>query len=486
MKPYSITLYLFAVISLLALTSVIMPDDGITIGGLTLKFPSLENVLMGDSVQNHEDELVTIEENETPEQLVERRLQEIKQAKHDEFIDFFRNNPARIDFPNDDVTLFDPLFEALEKASERSVRIVHYGDSQIEEDRITNILRQGLQDRFSGYGVGLLPVIQTVQTSTMKQSCSADLTRYLVYGAGNKNNTCGYGPMGMQTIVNCPVTCTFTSRQNSKTPLARHFSEVKVLVTDVKGSFTAKVGDETQTVEDTASVQKMRTLTFKLPAKQSSVTLQMNGRAAVLGIMLDGKKGVKVDNVPMRGCAGTVFTSIRKDYLADYYDDNNVSLIILQYGGNAMPYLKGDKNIENFGKRTEAQIRYLKRMAPHAQILFIGPSDMTTKVDGVMRTYPQLPAVVDALCNAAHNSGAAYWDLYGVMGGFNSMQAWAKTGLAGTDYVHFTHKGADKVGDMLFTAITLYYDYYRFRKYPEQFVPDTIDIAGVDSAQIGD
>ena len=478
MKPYKITLYIFCVIALLALTGLAMPDDGLTIGCVTLRFPSMSDVI-GDNQDNEaaDGQLVTIEENETPEQLVERRLEEIRQAKQDEYEQYLLHNTARIEFPGNDVTLFDPIFDALEKASDRRVRIVHYGDSQIEEDRITSILRQGLQDRFGGNGVGLVPVIQTVQTSTLKQSCTAELTRYLVYGAGNKNNDCGYGPMGMQTLIRGPVTCTFAARQNAKTPLARTFYEVKLLLTDVKGQFTAQIGDDIQTIEDTATVQQMRTMKFLLPSAKSSVTISMNGRGSVLGIMLDGKKGVQVDNVPMRGCAGTVFTSIRRNYLADYYDDNSVCLIIMQYGGNAMPYLKSEKSIDNFSKRIASQIRYLKKLAPNAQVLFIGPSDMTTKVDGVMRTYPQLPAVVNALRSAAHDSGAAYWDLYGVMGGYNSMQAWARTGLAATDYVHFTHKGADKVGDMLFTTLMLYYDYYRFRKYPEQFVPDTIDIA---------
>ena len=463
---------IFSVIGLLALLCAFMPDDGIRVNeDLTLRFPSLNEVL-DPNHDDAEEQLVTIEPEETPEQMMERRMRELREAKQNEYEDYFAHNPARIEFPNNDPSLFDNFFEALEGAQDKPMRITHYGDSQIEIDRITNILREGLQQRFGGIGVGLVPVVQTVQTVTLAQTCSAMPTRYLAYNNAMKNKASGYGPMAMQTIINSPVTCTFTARGGGQNTLAKKFSTVKVLVTNVRGTLSASIGDVTKSVEDTAAVQPMRVMTFKFDAPRRTVTISFKGHGAVLGIMLDGKNGVQVDNVPMRGCAGTIFTDIKAQYLADFYDDNNVKLIILQYGGNTMPYLKTDKQITNYANRVAAQIRYLKRMAPRAQVLFIGPSDMTTKVDGVYRTYPHLPAVVSALRQAAHDNGAAFWDMYSVMGGYNSMILWAKTGLAGSDYVHFTPKGANKIGDMLFNTIMLYYDFYRFRNHPEDMMPE--------------
>lgn len=474
MKAYKISLLIFSVIGLLALCCAFMPSDGIVVTeDFTLRFPTIQSVLYGE--EEISGELVTMEPDETPEQMMERRLNELKQAKQDEYDEYFRTNPARIEFPGDDPTMFDKFFATLEGAETKPVRVMHYGDSQIEIDRITNIFREGLQQKFGGIGVGLVPVVQTVQTVTIAQTCNAEPIRYLAYNGAMKNKACGYGPMAMQTIINSPVTCTFTGRGGGRPTLAKKFSQVKVLVTNVRGSFTVNIGGQSKTVEDTASVQRTHVLSFTLPAPQRSVTLTMKGRGAVQGIMLDGKNGVQVDNIPMRGCAGTIFTDIRRDYLADYFDNNNVSLIIMQYGGNVMPYLKTEKQITGYCSRIAAQVRYIKRLAPNAEVLFIGPSDMTTRVEGSLRTYPYLPSVVNAIRNAVHENGAAYWDMYSVMGGYNSMIQWAKTGLAGTDYVHFTPKGADKIGDMLFKTLMLYYDYYRFRTHPEEMVPDTLD-----------
>ena len=153
--------------------------------------------------------------------------------------------------------------------------------------------------------------------------------------------------------------------------------------------------------------------------------------------------------------------------LKEYAENDNVRLIILQFGGNSMPYCKTGKSISEYKETIEKQIRHLHTVAPDASIIFIGPSDMSTNIRGKMQTYPHLPMMVDSLKAAANNAGAAYWDMYGAMGGDGSMVEWVKARpqLAGSDYVHFTPLGAEAVGKMLFETIMLYYDWYRLRKY---------------------
>ena len=143
-----------------------------------------------------------------------------------------------------------------------------------------------------------------------------------------------------------------------------------------------------------------------------------------------------------------------------------VRLIILQYGGNTMPYMKTDKSISQYRVSIEKQINHIRSQAPDAKILFIGPSDMSTNIQGKMQTYPHLPTMVDSLRTAANNAGAAYWDMYAAMGGSGSMAKWVKEvpALAGSDYIHFTPLGAEKMGGMLYESLMLYYEYYKLRK----------------------
>jgi hypothetical protein len=86
--------------------------------------------------------------------------------------------------------------------------------------------------------------------------------------------------------------------------------------------------------------------------------------------------------------------------------------------------------------------------------------------DGRIVSYRRLPELVDSLKAVSLASGAAYWDLYRMMGGKNSMSQWVNhyPAYAGPDYVHFTSTGAKLVGETLSRSLLTYYDFYDLRK----------------------
>ena len=90
---------------------------------------------------------------------------------------------------------------------------------------------------------------------------------------------------------------------------------------------------------------------------------------------------------------------------------------------------------------------------------------MATRQNGKMQTYPQLEKIVNALREAANESGAAFWDMYLAMGGHNSIVQWVKARpqLAGPDHIHFTQKGAKEISEILYNTFQLYYKFYRYR-----------------------
>ncbi|MDR2684492.1 MAG: hypothetical protein LBB53_03815, partial [Prevotellaceae bacterium] len=85
------------------------------------------------------------------------------------------------------------------------------------------------------------------------------------------------------------------------------------------------------------------------------------------------------------------------------------------------------------------------------------------KIKGKLQTYPLLPEMVEAMKSTANRCGAAFWDMYSVMGGQNSMLDWVKEkpALAAPDYIHFTPKGADKIAEMLLDAFMNYYEWWK-------------------------
>ena len=331
----------------------------------------------------------------------------------------------------------------LQEAENKQVRVVHYGDSQIEEDRITSTLRSHLQEQYGGIGPGLLPLVQTIPTRTVVQSLLIDgqrvtpkngPQRWLVYGpkAQQRDSNNHYGVMGQVAVLDSlcdSVTVHF--EPYGKLTKANYFSQMRVIATPsivVNGSRQHKGA-----LRDTLT----------------RLNIDLCGIGEVYGISLESPSGVIVDNIPMRGGSGNVFTKINRKQLTDFFAETNTRLIILQFGGNVMPWANTEERVRSYAYSMRKQIRYLRECAPNASLLFIGPSDMLTVVDGEKRSYPTIAYMDQQLARAAAAEGIAYWSLFKAMGGEGSMLQWQEKGLASSDGVHFYRSGANKAGELL-------------------------------------
>lgn len=447
MKRGHILLFIFAVILVLGVICALYPKDGI----LGLRFPSLSEIIKGEE----KDTVPAL----SPEEIMAMRLRAIEEES---FRQYALTDPSRFSFPNDSLEYFDALFTALEMADSVPVRILHWGDSQLEEDRITGHIRPALQEKFGGSGPGRMPFMRHY-TYTMGVGTSVKFERYSVYGYGIKNETSNYGPFGdFQRI---DTTATFTYYPNPKVDTADIFNRLTIYLGNVANPVTFKCGGVRQTVEPGELMSKV---VFELPDSTSKVTVSVSGGPAdCYGALLDNRTGVRMDNIAMRGCSGTVFTKMNREQIAMFCKEENVRLIIMQFGGNSVPVLKSSK-LGIYMNSIKNQIDMMKQVAPQAAILFIGPSDMSTMVAGKRQTYPIIPELVDSLRSVANASGAAYWDLYGVMGGYNSMIEWvnATPPLARTDYIHFQQAGSARVSEIFCKTFFKYYNnYYEFRKH---------------------
>ena len=123
-----------------------------------------------------------------------------------------------------------------------------------------------------------------------------------------------------------------------------------------------------------------------------------------------------------------------------------------------IPGTTSQSGLKSYMETLRKQIRHIRACAPFASILFIGPSDMSKRIDGEMETYPLVPVMDHLLAKLAEQEHIAYWSLFKAMGGEGSMVQWKNQGLAGSDYVHFTRAGANKVGKILYEWLMTYPD----------------------------
>lgn len=455
MKSVGTLKFFSVIVAALAFLCLIFPSDGIQIGDKKLRFPKLHNVLVREKEKSIDELLVKKEE---------RDLSGFVDSLADCHNVLFESQ-IRLWLPNNDITCFDRLFESAETAvkKRRIVRILHYGDSQIEQDRITSTLRNRLQEQFGGGGPGMLPLRQSVAAISFNQSTSGSLVGQSSWGDSTFVRAKGnYGPMLRSWRINGTATMSISASSGKyASQRTGHFSSVKVLFNNRPGPLTVSMRDRKGggTFQDSQSRSGISLLEWKMDSSTTKAAITLNGNSDIYGILVDDGYGVAVDNIGMRGASGHQFKMVNADQLAESYRLLDVGLIIMQFGGNSVPYLKTNKAINDYCDKIGSQIDFIRNACPQAAILFIGPSDM-----GRQNTYPKLTDVVEQLRVTATSHGAAFWSIYDAMGGKGSMATWNKNNLAGPDYIHFSLPGAKIIGDYLSDALLKFYQLYLMRK----------------------
>jgi len=462
MKSSKIFLFLALVIALLAGLCAAFPAEGVAVAGTTLHFPSLTRIL---NPQRQMDVEAYLAEQDSLAEVAATRQDSIATLRSS-----LDSSDIRFWFPDGDDTFFDPLFAQMEQArtQDRILRVLHYGDSQIEMDRMTNRLRAYMQGIFGGGGPGLTSFATIIPSYSLSLSANGSLRRQSSFGDSNVARARGnYGPMLQDFRVTGNATTNLTATTNrSADDRVRQFSRFTLLFNNRPGplhvTFTDRKGGYTD--EQDCPLEGVQALHWQLDSASTAVRIAVSGTADLYGVLVDDGPGVAVDNIPLRGSSGQQFKQINEDQLTAAYSQMDVGLVILQFGGNAVPYLKGARGMSSYCKTVAYMIDCVHRCCPEAKVLFVGPSDMSTREGGVMQSYPYLPTIVDSLRATANAHGAAYWSIYHAMGGLNSMTAWVSQGLGGADYLHFSQRGADVMGDRLARAFDNMYRLYLMRR----------------------
>lgn len=486
-KPIKTLLVLSLVFIYSGILLYFMPGSGISIGNFTIKYPTWKSFWAADSSAGNVamDEFFDIYG-------LKNDIKAVQEKKEEERI--FREKMRLFQTADESYQMFFPFFEAMATyPSEKRVRILHFGDSQIEGNRITGPIHNLFQAKYGGSGSGWLPVIETIPTNAAKQNQSDNWTKYAIYGNSNSNRHKKYGLLGsfsrfseefkaLEKIVDDEENISETIKNieplNQEIipekvkheawfeigPPARgasnlkKFSQARLAFGNFSDTVWYKVEANNQLIEEgfwnSSRELKLETWTFKTTPGTIRFSFQAHDSPDFYGISLESSKGVYVDNIAMRGSSGTIFNTMDLGLVKRQLGEDHVAMIMLQFGGNTIPYIKSEKQIEDYGKWFKSQLRNLKKYFPDAVFLVIGPSDMSTKVVDKFETYPFLPVVRDALKRAAFSEGAAFFDLYEAMGGKNSMTAWvnADPPLASTDYVHFAPSGSNMVASWLNSA----------------------------------
>lgn len=381
----------------------------------------------------------------------------------------------------------DLFFDAIINQRDSSlVRIAHYGDSQLEGDRISYVLRQKFQNKFGGSGPGYVPIVDIVEPTIYSRNIIGNWCRYTVfnnkyysdlYGAAGivfKFNNCNYKVKNKDSANNINDTSykLWLSAKEAgvviKLKTNTYYKKVSLMYGNSIMPCAVNIADKENNlfISDTLPASQLFNIyTYNISNYPDIIKINFNSEKSpdFYGILLDSPFGVQVDNFAIRGHSGGGLLNINQEYLASQFKVLNTKLIIFQYGGNVVPYVKDSVGLKHLEMLYLSLFNKFKKAAPDASILVVSTGDMARKHGDDFVSYSQVSKVVEVQKRAALKANCAFWNLYAAMGGDNSISSWAAKGLASPDG-HFSYRGQQIIGDELFKAIMAEYNSYQTRK----------------------
>ncbi len=454
-------------------------DDGFSYEGISVKYPT-HTTFLGlekDSSLTRQDvlevtQIVTPLDIET----VENKSDIITTEVIKELPDFSKIDTTRIvriKYPESNP---DFANELREKLSSRFCRIIHYGDSQIEGDRITGYLRNRLQHMYKGSGPGFIPVLPVYRQISAIVEPSENWQRFAFFDPTQKKfSHRKYGAYlsasrftayqkelpDSTMIDSLPIIKASVKIGKSKKTYAkfRYFTNIGLHYGNCNFPIKVSVYNDGVLIQqdDLIADGKYHHYKIRTATTPTNLKIELEGKVSAdfYGLTLDGGLGIQIDNVAMRGASGTIFANSSATTYSQMIRQLKPKVVIMQYGGNTMPYLKDSTDVDKYTKRVINQVNWIRKRAKNTSIIFIGPTDMCLPVNGKMETYPLLPYLNTKLMETCLENNVAYWSMYDAMGGKGSMKLWVDEKLTAKDYMHFTWKGTKIISELFFTALYL-------------------------------
>lgn len=360
----------------------------------------------------------------------------------------------------------DALRDSL--ADGRQVRILYYGDSQVEGDRLTSLLRQKLREEGGGTGPGLIsPVMPVMYTRSYVVRPSSNWKRYtlLDYRKGLLPHN-RMGPMLAISRFTPPgdtlKTRSFASVKINPVPGAdpsvSKYERLRIFYGNNYDTILVGIRSGSTLVDFAMLQMGEGPLEYTVPLPSiSDITIEFTGRNSpdIYALSLESDAGVIIDNIPVRGSAGLEFVMTDIKGIEGCLAMLEPDIIFLQFGLNVVRNVRSEYHYYEEG--LVKQIEYLKQASGGIPVVLVSVTDMALRVSDSIRFFPNIRAIRDAQERAAARSGAIFWDAWKSMGGRGSILKWYKNlpPLASNDLTHLSNAGADTIAARIFTDLLI-------------------------------
>ena len=352
-----------------------------------------------------------------------------------------------------------------------TVRIVHYGDSLIWGDCYARTMKRNFQKEFGDGGRGIVPAVETMATAlqdhvnrTSLSGFSQHVIRHEFRYGGRFFVRPELNPMvgftGEGDFIRGPGS---TVRMEVPAGAGAVTSVTMYLRAPAGGAPTNEyrvnldygAGTETRVV--TLRQDGTGKAVFVIPPSDR-ISFNFEGSTgapcSIDAVNLETGRGVAYSTIVRMGIHMAWMNAVPESHLAPLRDVNP-DLLIFQFGVNEAASLGGFPEFTKDELRGQMHewLARVRRTLPDTDVLLIGPPERLRTYQGFPVPMKETFDVQEVQREEAERAGFGYFDTYQCLGGEGQMMKMASTGLAMSDYTHFTMRGGDRAAGGFYTAL---------------------------------
>jgi lysophospholipase L1-like esterase len=340
------------------------------------------------------------------------------------------------------------------------VRVTHLGDSHVTSDVLTGELRRKLQGELGDGGPGIVLLGKpwpTYYHQEVKTGSDGGWVAERYLSKASRGHPLPrddlFGIAGVSVSTNAP-TGTWLELRRSEASISR--LELFFLRQPRGGLIEISIeGSVAKRIVTTASDTTGDSSVVELPPGTRRVEVRaFGGEVRLFGADLrSGRSGVVYDALGINGAKATSLLKGNEALLAAQLARIEPDLLVLAYGSNEVDIDRLTR--EAFAKSFDPVLERMRRLAPRAACLVLGPPDRARWRRHSREIPASLDFIVEEQRRLALERGCAFWDQRAAMGGSGSILAWvaADPPLASRDYVHLTAAGYRLVATALHDAL---------------------------------
>lgn len=350
----------------------------------------------------------------------------------------------------------------LQQAGDRKVNIVHIGDSHIQADYMTCIIRRNFHRHFGNAGRGLVVPLRVARTNEPNNFKTSSNVIWKSKRCVFPENPLPIG-IGGVTIESADETASLDIFMNDLW-LDYRFNALTLFYEEDEEAFDFTLSDreggklgkiETHPEDSTRNYARI-----EWEKRLNAVSIQSvkndpkQRRAMIYGAVLENSMpGVLYHTI---GVNGARFRHYREaKYFAEQTAALRADLFVISLGTNeSIDYPHVGRNVLG---EIEALLSKLKAHNPKARFILVTPQEVFRQRN---KPNPGIMQIRELIIRYAVENGLAFYDMFRAMGGEHSAGKWSENALLSKDGIHLTREGYEYQGNLFYHAIMKGYSHY--------------------------